>query len=104
MFLETSACPHLVVESEPHSAGVRETTAHFPVEGVGLAAGTGCFMLREANTRFEWWLDLDGVGVGIGVVQHSKMQIVGKLLDMTISERDGYRNLECSPSIGGKRK
>jgi hypothetical protein len=41
--------------------------AHFPVEGVGLAAGTGCFMLRRVNTRFEWRLDLDGVGVGVGV-------------------------------------
>ena len=62
-------------------------------------------MLRGANTRFEWRLDLDGVGVGIGVgAAYSKMQIVGKLLDMTISERDGYRNLEYSPSIGGKRK
>jgi hypothetical protein len=40
---------------------------HFPVEGVGLAAGTGCFMLRRVNTRFEWRLDLDGVGVGVGV-------------------------------------
>jgi hypothetical protein len=50
-------------------------------------------------------LDIEGVGVGVEVgVVFSKMQIVGKLFDMTILERDCYRNLEHSPSIGGKRK